>query len=89
MSPRPPLRRLPNHAITIAVSAMAVAACVEFIDHETQHPIDVTTPIVVSTLDPGGPRPHTPALLPARRTGAGQDEADLELVQRSIANYDR
>jgi hypothetical protein len=88
MSPRPPLRRLPHHAITIAVSAMAVVACVELIDHGTQHPIDVTTTLVASALDPGGPRPEALAPLPARRT-VGPDEADLELVQRSIANYDR
>lgn len=68
-------------AITLAVSALAAAACVELVDHDTQHPAQGAAALVPVDLAFSQPRPE-----PAR---AGQEQADLELVGRSIANYDR
>jgi hypothetical protein len=61
-------------AITLAVSALAAAACVELVDHDTQRPDQGAAAIVAVDIAFSQPR---------------QEQADLELAGRSIANYDR
>jgi len=63
-------------AITLAVSALAAAACVELVDHDTQHPAQGAAAVVPVAIAFGEPL-------------AGPEPDDLELVGRSIASYDR
>ena len=63
-------------AITLAVSALAAVACVELVDHDTQHPAEGAAAVVPVAIAFGEPL-------------ASPEQADLELVGRSIANYDR
>jgi hypothetical protein len=78
------LFRLPGNALTIAAVAVAGVATFELIDHDTQRPAYAATivvPAVVAIAEASEsdapPARHAPEL------------ADLELVGRSIANYDR
>ena len=63
-------------AITLAVSALAAVACVELVDHDTQHPAQGAAALVPVAIAFGEPL-------------ASPEQADLDLVGRSIANYDR
>ena len=68
-------------AITLAVSALAAVACVELVDHDTQRPDRGAAAIDAVDIAFSEPSPA-----PVRLS---QEQADLELVGRSIANYDR
>jgi hypothetical protein len=77
------LFRFPSNALTIAAVAVAGVATFELIDHDTQRPAYAATIIVPAVValaevsESDAPARHAPEL------------ADLELVGRSIANYDR
>ena len=63
-------------AITLVVSALAAVACVELVDHDTQHPAQGAAALVPVAIAFGEPL-------------TSPEQADLDLVGRSIANYDR
>ena len=76
-------------AITLAVSALAAAASVELVDHDTQRPEQGVAAIVAVDIAFSEPRHDESALPGPVPIRVSQEQADLELVGRSIANYDR
>jgi hypothetical protein len=76
-------------AITLAVSALAAAACMELVDHDTQRPDHGAAAILAVDIAFSEPRHDGSALPGPEPIRVSQEQADLELVGRSIANYDQ
>jgi hypothetical protein len=86
---RHPVHAWTRNAVTIGAAAVAIIASVELIAHDTQRPAYAAmlpVPARAAAASPGAAPLPGPSATPAMD---GPLLEDLELVGRSIANYDR
>lgn len=85
-----PVRTGLRNVLTFTATAVAVIAAVELVDHDTQRPAYAATLAVPTAAKPAAvPQAAAAPQSPAVPASSGPELADLELVGRSIANYDR